>query len=151
VFSRLLDKLETAVTDAAARAVDAESRFAAMLRAHLGVVAQNRDLVVVLHRERPEMEKIEGLRSRDRAGAYFDLFVHAYTLDAEAGKVKPLEPQTAATVTVAAANGLWSYLAEDIPSEDVVEIVYAILCEGFLTTPDRGEDLAYGGPGGLSL
>jgi AcrR family transcriptional regulator len=132
LFSRVLDKLESAVAEAAAEATDEESRFAAMLHAHLTVVAENRDLVVVLHREQPEMAKIDDLRSVARGAEYFELFVDAFATDAREGKVAPLDPRTAATATVAATNGLWSYLGEDLAPELVVETVYTILCNGFL-------------------
>jgi AcrR family transcriptional regulator len=137
LFARVLDKLEAAVGEAAQAAAPGESRFAAMLRAHLGVVAENRDLVVVLHREQPEMAKIDGLRSVERSAEYFERFVDAYAEDVEGDKVAPLDPRTAATVTVAAANGLWSYLDARLSPELVVETVYAVLCRGFLhAAPD---------------
>jgi AcrR family transcriptional regulator len=138
LFSRLLDKLESAAADAVAHGEGDGARFAPMLRAHLGVVAENRDLVVVLHRERPEMQKLESLHAAERADAYFELFVRAYADDASAGRVRPLDPRTAATAMVAAANGMWSYLDDDaIEPADVVDAVYTALCSGFLEPNGR--------------
>jgi AcrR family transcriptional regulator len=132
LFDRVLARLDAAVDEATASVGPEESRFAAMLRAHLAVVAANRDLVVVLHRERPEMAKIVGLESVARSDAYIERFVGAYAADARAGLVEPVDARTAATAIVAATNGLWSYIDEDDQAEAVVAAVYPILCGGFL-------------------
>ena len=89
LFARVLDKLEAAVDEAGATAGAGESRFAAMLHAHLSVVAANRDLIVVLHRERPEMAKLEGLRSVARSDAYFERFVRPTRMTLRRGRFEP--------------------------------------------------------------
>lgn len=102
LFDDVMSRMEEAA-DAVAEADD-EDRFVSMLRAHIGVIVANIDLVTVLLHERAEIAKLNGLNAARRRKAYSTRFIEAYEQGVRAGRLRDADPWLVTNMLLAAAN-----------------------------------------------
>jgi len=132
LFDQLMTKLEDGVAEAAL-VEPPERRFGGMLRAHIVVIAENRDLAAVLLHERPEMAKLDVPEAAERRHQYMRQFSEAYADGVALGHLRPADPSVAANALVAAANGIswWYRSGRGGTPREVAEMVLELLRGGF--------------------
>jgi AcrR family transcriptional regulator len=107
LFEDVMRKMEDAV--AAIPENSTEPQFTLMLKAHIGVIAANADLVALLLHERPEMAKLEPVAAAARRHAYNARFIRAYSDGVANGQLRPLDPATTVNILLASANATTSW------------------------------------------
>jgi AcrR family transcriptional regulator len=137
LFEKLMAKLEEATAEAALDASQ-EARFSAMIRAHIGVIAENTDLAAILLHERPEIARIENLNAAARRQQYMDTFVRAYEAGAKHQKLSSLDPALVVNGLLAAANAIsWWYHpsgTSGLSPQRIADDTFTLLSEGFSGT-----------------
>jgi TetR/AcrR family transcriptional regulator, cholesterol catabolism regulator len=136
ILGALFEEQMTALEAAAASAEPSEGTtlFAAMLREHLKVILSSPDLMAVLVHERPETDRIDGLRSHQRRRAYNNQFAEAYAAGVKQGALRPVDSLRAANAILAAANSVpgWYHPARSTAApKQVLDDMVALLSSGF--------------------
>lgn len=142
ILGALFDEQMTALeaTAAAAEPVGNEPRFSAIVRGHLKVILGNPDLTAVLVHERPEADRIDGLRARQRRRAYTSQIAAAYAEGVAEGKLRAIDPNRAANLVFGAANSvtMWYHPQRSSASPtQVAEDILSLLSSGFLIGRSR--------------
>lgn len=142
ILAALFDEQMTAFELGAAEAApsNGESRFAALIRAHLEVILRNVDLTAVLVHERPETDAIENLRAIQRRRAYTRQVADAYAEGVREGKLQDLDPQRAANIVLAACNSVtWWYhpSRSSLKPQQALNDTMALLFNGFVKGSGR--------------
>lgn len=137
ILGALFDEQMTALEASAASAepLGNEPRFAAIVRGHLNVILGNPDLTAVLVHERPETDRIEGLRARQRRRAYTNQIAAAYAEGVAEGRLRPVDPTRAANIVFGAANSVtvWYHPQRSSATpKQVLDDVMSLLSGGFL-------------------
>jgi AcrR family transcriptional regulator len=131
LFDQLMTKLETAV--ATRGEWNGAPDFVIMLRAHIAVIIENRDLAAVLLHERPEMAKIKDLPAAERRHAYTEQFVKAYAIGVQEGRLRRLDPVIAANAAIAAANAtVWWFHPEKTSALATVDTWCEMIMHGVI-------------------
>jgi len=137
LFDRLMHRFEAAVD--VAEPDEGESRFAAMIRAHIGVAVQNVSLVAVLLHERPEITRVRGAYANARRREYAQRFVDAYAVGTQEGTLLPLEPWLAVGTVIGAINGVARWYQQSSASPSVVaQEIYTLVAGGFENPSGQG-------------
>jgi AcrR family transcriptional regulator len=137
ILAALFEEQMTALEAAAASAqvADGGALFPAMLREHLKVILSNTDLTAVLVHERPETDRIEGLRAHQRRRAYTNQLATAYAAGVKDGQLRPVDSLRAANAILAAANSItWWYHPQRSAAtqKQVLDDMITLLSSGFL-------------------
>jgi AcrR family transcriptional regulator len=133
LFEEEMTALETAA--ASAESIEGASLFSAMLREHLKVILSNPDLAAVLVHERPEIDRIDGLRAQQRRRAYTNQLAAAYAEGVKQHRLRALDSLRAANAILAAANSIpwWYHPARSAATQkQVLDDMLGLLSAGFL-------------------
>lgn len=116
-----------------------EATFEALLRVHVEVIVNDVDLAAVLLHARPELAKIPGLHTKERSAAYRRKFARAYREGVKEGRLRPLNPDRAATTLLAAANAVtsWYRPGTAVRQQQAIRDTVELLTHGF-RLPEEG-------------
>lgn len=132
LFDERMNELERAAQEA--QPEGAETRFEAMLRAHLRRVMEDVNVTAVLVHERPEINDIPSLNAVARRQAHTRRFIEAYAEGVAAGALREIDPERAANILLAAANSVtwWYHPKRGRAREDDFEDMWTVLAGGFV-------------------
>ena len=140
LFEQLMTRLELSMLEVLSdQEIESESRFEYLVRAHVEVTLDNADLVVVLMRERPELERLEWLHAEERRRDYARLFIDAFESGVASGALRPANAWISVNALIAAVNGVCLLAhgeGDRLPaSTNVVELLQDLLGAGILDDP----------------
>lgn len=138
LFDTVMTRMEESVENA--RPAEGESRFKALVRAHIAVIVENTDLVAVLLHERSEIAKLKSVPAAARRQAYSNQFIEAYREGVRDGELRSFDPTNAVNAVLAAANSIsaWYHAGSPDPSAEIAELLDDILLTGVTRLPDDG-------------
>lgn len=137
LFDQVMTKMEERIDEV--RPVNNEPRFKTLVRAHVGVIVENTDLVAVLLHERSEIAKLRSVSAAARRQAYSQQFVDAYREGVRKNELRSIDPNIGVNTVLAAANSIsaWYHTGRPEAPALIGDFVSEVLLAGL--TPPPGQ------------